>query len=128
MNDKLNLILLKKDHLCNCHEDRCLSWYFLTTTTNVRPKHWLILKLFCCFRFFRLILIAGAENSGSCCGLMSGDWDGYLIWPYYMRCGKYDMNIYDLSGNMAVYYRNALWDAFWFFDKERPPAKIEDIF
>ena len=29
---------------------------------------------------------------------------------YYMTCLKYDMNIYDLSGNMAVYYRNALWD------------------
>ena len=41
---------------------------------------------------------------------------------------KDDMNIYDLSGNMAVNYRNALWDRFLFFDKERPPAKIEDNF
>ena len=37
---------------------------------------------------------------------------------------KDDMNIYDFSGNMAVNYRNALWDRFLFFDKERPPAKI----
>ena len=43
---------------------------------------------------------------------------------YYMTCRKYDMNIYDFSGNMAVYYCNALWDRFLFFDKERSPAKI----
>ena len=43
---------------------------------------------------------------------------------HYMTCGKDDMNIYDFSGNMAVNYRNALWDRFLFFDKERPPAKI----
>ena len=47
---------------------------------------------------------------------------------YYMTCRKNDMNIYDFSGNMAVYYRNALWDRFLFFDKERPLAKIEDNF
>ena len=43
---------------------------------------------------------------------------------HYMTCGKDDMkNIYDLSGNMAVNYRNALWDGFLFFDKKRPPGK-----
>ena len=42
---------------------------------------------------------------------------------YYMTCRKDDMNIYDFSGNMAVNYRNALWDRFLCFDKERPPAK-----
>ena len=34
---------------------------------------------------------------------------------YYMTCRKDDMNIYDLSGDMAVNYRNALWDRFLFF-------------
>ena len=29
---------------------------------------------------------------------------------------------------MAVYYRNALWDGFWVFDKERPPPKRNTLF
>ena len=44
-----------------------------------------------------------------------------MIWV--MMCRKDDMNIYDLSGDMAVNYRNALWDGFLFFDKKRPPGK-----